>query len=72
VTISGSGEFRAAKLETRRARLALNGSAQATVWVKDDLTATIAGSGEITYFGKPHITQTVAGSGRIAAAAGNS
>ena len=68
-TISGSGEVEAPKLETRRARVTLNGSAQATVRAQETLNATVAGSGEIKYYGKPRVTQTVAGSGRIRQAA---
>lgn len=65
VTVAGSGEVSAAKLESRRARISLLGSAQATVWAKEDLNATIAGSGTIHYYGNPHLNQTVAGSGSI-------
>jgi hypothetical protein len=65
VTVAGSGEVSAAKLESRRARISLLGSAQATVWAKEDLNATIAGSGNIHYYGTPHLNRTVAGSGSI-------
>jgi len=65
VTVAGSGEVSAAKLESRRARVSLLGSGQATVWAKEDLNATVAGSGKIHYYGNPHLNQTVAGSGSI-------
>jgi hypothetical protein len=65
VSVAGSGELSAAKLASRRARITLQGSAQATVWAKDDLSATIAGSGQINYYGTPQLNQTVAGSGSI-------
>src|SRR5215470_4356388 len=63
--LSGSGELSAAKLASRRARIALHGSPQASVWAKDELKASIAGSGDIKYYGKPRLTQTIAGSGTI-------
>jgi len=67
--LAGSGELEAAKLESRRARLTLNGSARATVWAHDTLSAAIAGSGEVRYHGTPRVSQTVAGSGRLRPAA---
>jgi Putative auto-transporter adhesin, head GIN domain len=65
ITVAGSGQISAAKLETRRTKIAVMGSGQAAVWAKEELNATIAGSGEINYRGKPHLSQTVAGSGSI-------
>ena len=65
VAVAGSGQVSAAKLASRRARIALQGSAQATVWAKDDLNATIAGSGQIKYYGTPRVNQAVAGSGSV-------
>ncbi len=67
--LAGSGELEAAKLESKRARVTLKGSAHATVWAHDALSATVAGSGEVRYYGTPRVSQTVAGSGRIRAAA---
>jgi carbon monoxide dehydrogenase subunit G len=65
VTLAGSGQLSAAKLDSRRATIAIQGSGEATVWAKEDLTASIAGSGEINYYGTPHLSHTVAGSGSI-------
>jgi hypothetical protein len=72
LTIAGSGQVWAARLESRRARITLQGSGQATVWAKDDLNATIAGSGRIAYYGKPQLSQTIAGSGSVRYAGGAS
>lgn len=68
-TLAGSGELEAAKLESRRIRVELDGSARATVWADDVLSAAVAGSGEVRYYGKPRVSQTVAGSGRVRPAA---
>jgi len=65
VAVAGSGELSAAKLESRRASIAVQGSAQADVWAKETLNATIAGSGAVTYRGSPQVHRTVVGSGTV-------
>ena len=65
VTVAGSGEVTAAKLESRRAKITLQGSSQATVWAKETLNAMVAGSGQVKYYGKPQVSRTVAGSGSV-------
>lgn len=65
VTLSGSGRLAAAKLESRRAKITLAGSADATVWATQTLSASLAGSGEVKYYGKPDVRTTIAGSGRV-------
>ncbi len=64
VTVSGSGRLAAAKLESRRAKITLAGSGDATVWATQSLSANLAGSGEVRYYGKPEVRTTIAGSGR--------
>lgn len=65
VALAGSGELSAEKLDCRRAKVAIQGSAHATVWARDDLNVTIAGSGEVNYYGKPQLSRTIAGSGSV-------
>ena len=65
VAVAGSGELSAAKLESRRANIAVQGSAQADVWAKETLNATIAGSGAVNYRGSPQVHRTVVGSGTV-------
>ena len=65
VTVAGSGEVTAPKLESRRAKVTLQGSSQATVWAKETLNATVAGSGQVKYYGKPQVSRTIAGSGSV-------
>jgi hypothetical protein len=72
VTVAGSGEMTAPNLESRRAKVTLQGSSQATVWAKDTLNATVAGSGHVKYHGRPQVSQTVAGSGSVTQAGGGS
>jgi hypothetical protein len=64
-TLAGSGRLSAPSLQARDAQLALQGSPEATVRVRDTLTVTIAGSGSVTYYGKPRVTQTIMGSGSL-------
>ena len=47
-TLAGSGRLSAPSLQTRDAQLALQGSPEATVRVRDTLAVTIAGSGSVT------------------------
>ena len=63
--MAGSGEVTAPKLESRRAKVTLQGSSQATVWAKETLNATVAGSGQVKYYGKPQVSRTIAGSGSV-------
>jgi hypothetical protein len=53
--VAGSGELSAGRLESRRANIAVQGSAHADVWAKETLNATIAGSGAVTCRGNPQV-----------------
>jgi hypothetical protein len=64
--IAGAGEINAARLEERRARVRISGSAQAVVWVHDTLSASVTGSGAVHYFGDASVEKRVTGSGRVA------
>jgi hypothetical protein len=64
-TLAGSGRLAASGLQSTDARLALEGSPEASVRVRDALTVTIAGSGSVAYYGKPKVTQTIMGSGSV-------
>ena len=72
VTVAGSGDMVAPKLEARTAKVSILGSGDATIWATERLSATVAGSGDVTYFGKPQVSRTVAGSGSVMAADGAS
>jgi hypothetical protein len=65
VSLAGSGELLAGKLQSSRVKVGLHGSGEATLRAKDELKAVIAGSGQINYYGKPKISSDVAGSGRL-------
>ena len=65
VSIAGSGNAIATKLESRRARVSVAGSGTAIVWATETLNASVAGSGDVRYVGKPQVTMSVAGSGSV-------
>jgi hypothetical protein len=65
VSISGSGSYRAADLETARAEIKIPGSADVFVWVLEELNTDVDGSGEIHYFGSPTIHESGLGSGNL-------
>jgi hypothetical protein len=65
VMVSGSGNYRADDLETDSAGIRIRGSADATVWVHDELTVNVTGSGDIYYYGEPTLHQSATGSGEI-------
>jgi hypothetical protein len=64
--INGSGNIRAAGLETADARVEINGSGEQQIWVTHLLEARISGSGNIRYKGSPTtVNSSVSGSGKI-------
>ncbi len=65
VKITGSGEYRGAKLASRTATVQISGSGNADIAVSDLLDVQVSGSGTLRYSGNPQVTQSVAGSGKI-------
>lgn len=70
MSIAGAGEYRAADLETREARLTVDGAGRATVRVSDTLSVRIAGAGSVEYAGNPQVHQQLSGVGRVRQMAG--
>lgn len=66
--LAGSGRLSAGQLQARDAQIALQGSPDAAVRVRDALAVAIAGSGSLTYYGKPKLSQTTMGSGSVRSA----
>jgi hypothetical protein len=66
--LAGSGRLSAGQLQARDAQVALQGSPDAAVRVRDTLAVTVAGSGSLTYYGKPKLSQTTMGSGSVRSA----
>jgi hypothetical protein len=65
VAVEGAGSYSAARLESQRAVVDLNGAGAANVWVVEDLKATVRGVGSISYYGDPAVTQKIHGLGSI-------
>jgi hypothetical protein len=59
VRINGSGLYDASQLLTRVTSIQLLGSADAAVWVKDNLNATIRGEGVLEYYGAPFLIKNI-------------
>lgn len=66
--IAGSGNLRTARLAVDNADVEIAGSGNATLWVRQALTVSIAGSGDVGYYGEGlSPAASIAGSGRVRA-----
>jgi len=65
VNISGSGSYQAEKLQSKEAKVDINGSGSATLDVSDALDARISGSGSVEYTGDPTVSKQISGSGEL-------
>ena len=63
--ISGSGDIDASALSVETCSVAISGSGDCDVNVKENLEAKISGSGDISYLGRPRIKSRTSGSGSI-------
>ena len=64
-SLSGSGDYRAAALRSKHARVTVEGSGDAAVRASDTLDVRISGSGAVEYAGSPQAHQDVSGSGEV-------
>ncbi|MEO1516427.1 MAG: head GIN domain-containing protein [Bacteroidota bacterium] len=65
VRISGSGNYRSYELQSSDCSIAITGSGDAKVHVKNKLDAKITGSGDISYKGSPDVRSKILGSGDV-------
>lgn len=63
--ISGFGNVEAPDLASLKADIHITGAGNATVRVKDDLTAAVSGAGSIRYYGSPQVVQNISGAGSV-------
>jgi hypothetical protein len=61
IHITGTGNYQALELSSKIAKISINGTGSANVWVTDHLEATIHGIGEIGYLGSPEVHKKVVG-----------
>lgn len=65
VDLSGTGSYRAGRLQSEQAAVRLSGLGSAIVWARSTLDARISGAGSIEYYGSAQLTQHVSGLGSI-------
>jgi hypothetical protein len=66
LNISGFGDFDGEDLEGQTADVNISGAGSATVWVEEELDATISGAGSVNYYGSPeNVRRQVNGVGGI-------
>lgn len=63
ITLNGSNDYKAPKLQSETTTIALSGSNEVTVWAVDLMKVTISGNGSVQYYGSPQINQS--GSGNV-------
>ena len=65
ISISGAGEYDAARLASEKASVDVSGVGRVVVNVSRTLDAEISGAGTIEYLGDPQVRERVSGVGRI-------
>jgi hypothetical protein len=65
INVGGSGNYRAADLESARVSAQSQGSGRVTVWVTESLDARASGAGDVRYYGSPQTSASTSGSGRV-------
>jgi hypothetical protein len=65
VRLTGAGSYDAPNLESQRAKATLTGLGGATLWVVEDLEATIRSIGSVSYYGAPQVSKSITGIGSL-------
>ena len=65
IEVAGAGSYNAPNLESRQARVTINGLGNAVIRVSQSLDATITGAGSVEYYGSPTVAQNVSGIGQV-------
>jgi hypothetical protein len=65
VTITSSGRYTAQDLASEEADVRLTSSGSATIWVQDNLKASLSSSGDLRYRGDPTVDATTTSSGDV-------
>ena len=65
VRISGAGDYRAGKLDSETATVAVSGAGKVVVRAQKTLEIGVSGAGSVEYFGDPKVTQDVRGVGSV-------
>jgi len=67
IDVDGIADYHARNLESAHCIIDVGGSADATLFVTDDLTAHIDGNGDVYYRGNPQVKSDIDGSGKLSA-----
>lgn len=66
ISVSGSGDYTARDLQTVNTSVHVSGSGDASLYVSNNLDASVTGSGDVSYRGGPkHVMKSKSGSGDI-------
>jgi hypothetical protein len=65
ITRVGTGDYDAADLESKTAKVEATGTGSVVIWVLDALDVEITGTSEVSYYGSPDVTQKVTGNGSL-------
>lgn len=66
LSISGSGNYQATELESDQYKIRISGSGRSSIWVNEEIDASLSGSGSIDYRGDPEkVYSNISGSGKI-------
>ena len=65
VTVNGSGDYDGENLQSRTAKIAVDGAGDAVVRVSSGLDVTIRGVGSVEYIGNPQVSQSIQGAGSV-------
>jgi len=65
VRISGAGEYRAGRLDSETATVAVSGAGKVIVRAQKTLDIGVSGAGSVEYYGDPKVTQDVRGVGSV-------
>jgi hypothetical protein len=64
-TIEGAGTARLSDLETRTARVVVEGSGDVDLNVREELDVVVEGAGDVSYRGDPNVESEISGAGDI-------
>lgn len=65
VVIGGAANYSAPRLASREAEVAIDGSGNVELAVRERLAVRIAGSGDVVYHGQPRVSEAVTGAGAV-------
>ena len=61
----GTGDYKAANLESKTAKVEAVGTGNVVVWVLDSLDVEITGTSKVSYYGSPNVTQNITATGSL-------